>query len=244
MNKMKYIKLIASALLGLMLCSCSGVLTSETSYCEQYAEISRLNARIDELEENGTEIVEVYIPYEVEKLVEVYPVDYEQLQHMREDYYEMSRKLEDVYNELALKYQYSTYLWFRLKCFDLNDYAIAGILGNVMNECGGNTLDINPYALNKSRTHYGICQWSIEYHPDVFGRDIDSQIEYLVATLQEIFDTYGYLYKKGFTYADFCSIGNVDEAADAFRIIYERPGRGTEATRRYNARLAYCTFVH
>ena len=192
-------------------------------------------------------IVPVYQPVEtvvVYETVEVPPANYEYLVERVQYYEEQTKDSPTVFEVVSEDHYYAAYIWDYLQhCLELSPAALAGILGNMMNECGGNTLRLNPYIWNASKTHYGLCQWSKVYNPEVINSDINGQLEYLCATIVDVFNTYGYLYKKGFNYEAFCTLRSPDEAADAFRIIYERPGPTSAAQRRYNARLAYCTFV-
>lgn len=50
-------------------------------------------------------------------------------------------------------------IWDAMKAKGWSDNVCAGILGNIMAECGGGTLDIQPYAHGDGKTSYGICQW-------------------------------------------------------------------------------------
>ena len=53
-------------------------------------------------------------------------------------------------------------IWEGMKAKGWSDEVCAGILGNIMAECGGGTLSIQPYAHGDGRTSYGICQWHNE----------------------------------------------------------------------------------
>lgn len=116
-------------------------------------------------------------------------------------YKEQYNELSEQYKNISLVSQYpsATYVWLYLKDLGYNDYVCAGIMGNIMAETGGNTLDINPGLYSKSGNYYGICQWSISYK-EVWNCDLETQCDFLKNTIQYEFDTFGYKYKTDFNY--------------------------------------------
>ena len=133
-------------------------------------------------------------------------------------------------------------VWAFLKSKGYNDAVTAGILGNMMQECGGGTLDLNPYVYNPTGKYYGLCQWSKAY--GIHGASTLVQLNYLANTLESNFNTYGRLYKSGFTYKDFCNLTSPEEAAKAYLYAYGRGSFGTCGKRQANARTAYNYFVN
>ena len=133
-------------------------------------------------------------------------------------------------------------VWAFLKSKGYNDAVTAGILGNMMQECGGGTLDLNPYVYNPTGKYYGLCQWSKSY--GIHGASTLVQLNYLANTLESNFNTYGRLYKSGFTYKDFCNLTSPEEAAKAYLYAYGRGSFGTCSKRQANARTAYNYFVN
>lgn len=133
-------------------------------------------------------------------------------------------------------------VWAFLKSKGYNDAVTAGILGNMMQECGGGTLDLNPYIYNPTGKYYGLCQWSRMY--GLHGTSTLVQLNYLADTLESNFNTYGRLYKSGFTYTDFCNLTSPEEAAKAYLYAYGRGSFGTCSKRQANARAAYNYFVN
>lgn len=181
-----------------------------------------------------------------------YPEDYEALREkadlldaIYEDRVDYERYLYEKFPEAFTVWSYLT------GEMGLNNYVAAGIIGNMMNECGGNSLKLQPLITSShSMTYkgvsyhfYGICQWFIGYNPQMAGASLEKQLEYLNSNIESIFDNYGYLYKKGFKYADFCALTDCKEAATAFMVVYERPGPSTKTTRQNNACYAYSVFV-
>ena len=77
------------------------------------------------------------------------------------------------------KYPEAYKIWYYLKKLGYNDYVCAGIMGNIMAECGGQTLNIQPYIYNSTFEYYGICQWSLKYCPSVKDMSLDEQLKFL-----------------------------------------------------------------
>ena len=122
-----------------------------------------------------------------------------------------------------------------------NNYVCAGIMGNIMAECGGQTLAIQPYL--RSGSFYGICQWSRRWYPGVQGATLKEQLKYLQNTIKYELDTYGSRYARGFNYEAFCNLKNSQSAALAFAKCYERCASAYYAVRKTNATNAYNYFV-
>lgn len=126
--------------------------------------------------------------------------------------------------EIEEDYYYARVIWNYLRYeMGLNKWCAAGIMGNIMTECGGQTLNIRPYITNSSG-HYGICQWNLKYFPEVRGKNIHGQLEFLNSTLRWILNDYGDRYYDGFNYEKFVVITNEREAAKAFAHAYEGCG--------------------
>ncbi len=124
----------------------------------------------------------------------------------------------------------------------LNDHVAAGILGNMMAEVGGQTLDLQIDCCE--RGYYGICQWRRVYMIyDITGGSLATQLDYLNSTIQDEFSVFGKLYSSGFDYEDFCNLDNEQTAAIAFAIVYERCGSGSYSVRKQNAITAYEYFT-
>ena len=139
-------------------------------------------------------------------------------------------------------YPEATTVWLYLKDLGYNDYVCAGILGNMMAECGGNTLNLKTTVISGDGNYYGICQWSRGY-TDVWGRDLEGQLKFLKGNIQYQFKTFGNLYKSGFTYKKFLALTSCHDAALAFAKVYERCGSGSYGVRQDNAMKAYNYYV-
>ena len=139
-------------------------------------------------------------------------------------------------------------IWGYLKSYGWSDEVCAGIMGNIMVESGGLTLDItyhNKTAVNKYGRFYGICMWSLAYTPKGFeGASVKEQCEYLRDTLYNQFKTFGYYYYPGFNADTFLKMKNINDIALAFAKCYEICGAGGDYAKRQNcAQIAYNYFV-
>ena len=137
------------------------------------------------------------------------------------------------------EYPAASVVWYYLtETMGLNEHVAAGILGNMMAEVGGQTLDLQVDC--SGRGYYGICQWSRKYMVyDITGSNLDTQLGYLNETIEDEFAVFGDLYTSGFTYQDFCNMQNAQDAAKAFAVVYERCGSGSHNVRKSNAVTAY-----
>lgn len=139
---------------------------------------------------------------------------------------------DDIYNctvpdDKYADYPYASQVWEFLKNdMGLNDYVAAGILGNMMAECGGQTLALQPFIYTSG--YYGLCMWYIDYTPQVAWQDVAGQLEVLKDTCKRNMEYFGGNYDY------FCSLTNEVDAAWYFTEYYERGYwasiRGTNAT--------------
>jgi hypothetical protein len=139
------------------------------------------------------------------------------------------------------EYPSATKLWRYMKNLGWNDYVCAGIMGNIMAEVGGQTLDIR-YTLSSSG-YYGMCQWSRGYS-EVWGAGLETQCDFLRDTIKYEFDTYGFKYQKGFNFNSFLNMNDAQQAALAFAKSYERCASKSYNIRQKNALKAYDYFVN
>lgn len=134
-------------------------------------------------------------------------------------------------------------VWTRLKSYGYSDSVSAGIIGNMMRECGGDTLDLDWDIVGhyNGDEFYGLCQWCLRYTPPGFkGSTVIAQCDYLKQTIQLAFANYGGNY-GGITYIEFLQ-SDTRTAAIAFERVYERCGdyanednrRANNAERAYN----------
>lgn len=154
-------------------------------------------------------------------------------------------KYTEKYDKLTLKekadeYPVATEIWLYLKDKGYNDYVCAGILGNLMTEVGGQTLDIQYWLGNNS--YYGMCQWSLKYFNP--PKDLVGQCDYLIETIEEAFDVFGYNYRRNFDYEAFLKLKDERKAALAFAACYERCCSDYYEIRMDNAEIAYKYFTN
>ena len=154
-------------------------------------------------------------------------------------------RIEAMWSEKSGEYPIATQVWRYMKEeLGWNDYVCAGVMGNMMAEVGGQTLNLQPYLYGHSgANYYGLCQWSSRYYPSIQGADVDAQLDFLASTVKKELDTYGYLFRSGLDYEAFCNLTDAEDAAMAFAKAYERCGSGSYGVRQSNALKAYNYFV-
>lgn len=169
--------------------------------------------------------------------------EYQNAKADKKFYKDKLEAVEQAYWDKKMKqYPAATTVWLYLKDMGYNDYVCAGILGNLMAEVGGQTLNINPLR-NTGNGYYGMCQWSTKYYPKVVGKDLNGQLDFLKSNIKTIINKYGKNYESGFDYADFKKLKNEKEVALAFAACYERCASYTYVQRQKNATVAYNYFV-
>lgn len=141
------------------------------------------------------------------------------------------------------EYKYATKVWYFLQENGFSEEVSAGIIGNMMIETSGGDLALNPFIFNPTSKYYGLCQWSVQYHPDVINKPFDEQLRYLLDTIGKEFKTFGNKYSTGFTYNDFLELETPEEAAHAFAAVYERCSTKGYNRRKQAARVAYEYFT-
>lgn len=160
---------------------------------------------------------------------------------------ELYNKYKEVYNEIwsakEANFPVASHVWQTMKSYGWNDAVCAGIMANMMAECGGNTLYLQPTIVSYNGLFYGLCQWQQGYW-QVWYEDTDGQLAFLRDTIEFEMDTYGSNYSWfGFGYDEFLAIENPEDAAEAFLKCYERGSTSTLSQRKENANLAYEYFT-
>jgi hypothetical protein len=139
----------------------------------------------------------------------------------------------------------ATEIWLQMKSYGWTDAACAGIMGNIMRETGGDTLKyIRSDIYNKSKSHYGLCQWAKRYYPDIQPTDTwtpstTEQVEFLRYTIlnqKTLHHNYGFTEEYLLTATDY------REVAKRFCDGYERPAENS-TRRENNAEKAWKYFV-
>lgn len=160
--------------------------------------------------------------------------EYQEAQEACAPYQEIYDSLEARWSEKEAEYPEATQIWTYLKNLGYNDYVCAGILGNIMAEAGGSTLDIQPLVQGG---FYGICQWNQAYS-EVWGASLEEQLDFLRDTIKYELDTFGYAYGKDFDYGAFLQLTDEKDAALAFSKCYERNAPSSYNIRQVNATKA------
>ena len=147
--------------------------------------------------------------------------------------------LEDVAAKYAAKvsivqaegnYDQARQVWNYLRDLGLNKYVCAGILGNIMAEVGGQTLDISRWAQYSATNtkYYGICQWAGSRKNRLlndFGTTLEDQIRFLSVELFEVIPKN----------SSFYNMQDEKQAALYFAKYYERCGTSSYSVRQSNA---------
>ena len=144
------------------------------------------------------------------------------------------------------KYPEAQIVWDALIDYGLSPEVASGIMGNIMAEVGGQTLDFSEWRYWSRGTHYGICQWGGGRKQDLlnnFGPDLKDQVKFLLYELEREMNSYGYIYKTGFGYDEFIAMTDVEQAALAFAKSYERCSSKYYNIRMTNAKKAYNYFM-
>ena len=165
----------------------------------------------------------------------------ENVQNLNKTLEELKRTQNETKNKQEAEYPTATYIWYFLNDYGYNDYVKAGVLGNMMAEAGGQTLNIQVDAYSPG--YYGICQWSLYYNPTLENASLETQVRYLISSMEYEFNTFGKNYKKGFKYSDFLKLDDEKDAALAFAKSYERCTSASYNQRKKNAEKAYKYFV-
>lgn len=137
---------------------------------------------------------------------------------------------------------YAINTWEYLMQRNYGKVITSAILGNMMVETAGGTLNLKPEIYSASKNYYGLCQWSLKYHPRIDEFSFEHQLDYLTGTMPLEFNTFGYLYKAGFGYDDFLKLTDIEEATLAFAVVYERCTPVTYKARQEAALKAYNYF--
>lgn len=140
------------------------------------------------------------------------------------------------------EHYYTTKVWEYFMQRGYGEVVTSAIIGNMMVETAGGTLNLNPNAYSASGNYYGLCQWSLYYYPSTKDLPFEHQLDYLVGDMPYQFNTFGKCYKSGFDYESFLAMKDPAEAALAFAKSYERCSSISYAQRVQAAQVAYDYF--
>lgn len=139
--------------------------------------------------------------------------------------------IQEKTDQRMAEYQQATIIYEKLRERGVPEVATCAIIGNVMREVGGDTLNVSPLIYGGNGGYYGMCQWSLYYNPSVAGASVDGQIDYLMRTIE------GTMRAFGGSYEYFKNMSDVGAAAKYFNNYYERGAHNVQ--RAANGYMAY-----
>lgn len=182
---------------------------------EEVSQYETIEEYLESLEDNRQESIDNY----------KYFSEYYDLLLIEEEEAEWEQRYEE--------YPEATTIWLYLTVeMGYNKYVAAGVLGNIMNEAGGNSLNINPSAHNPAG-YYGICQWNSSMYGDIWYCNLVEQLDYLNRTIEYEYNCCGNM-----SYENFYNLTDEREAALSFARSYERCSSVSYGRRQNNATTA------
>lgn len=144
----------------------------------------------------------------------------------------------------AEEYPIATQVWLYMKdTFGWSDIVCAGVMGNIMGEISGGTLDFNDWNCS---TPYGMFQWLGQRKVDIkakYGEE-PSIFEQLDFMYDELYGTNGVRQQvTDYQREKILNASNEKDVATYFCIYFERPGHSGNERRRY-ATIAYEYFAN
>ena len=140
------------------------------------------------------------------------------------------------------EHYFATKVWEYFRQRGFNNEVTCAIIGNMMIETSGGSLNLKPSIYGPSGNYYGLCQWSQKYYSVTKDLPFEYQLDYLLGSMPWEFNTFGKNYKSGFNYEDFIAMSDTAEAALAFAKSYERCGPASYKMRQEAAIKAYKYF--
>ena len=248
---LKYLKNYSNLIKTCIIIALVIILTIQSVICINHKssykeEVSVLQTELDSLRTKNEEL-ETKVSKQEETLVENEKVLLDkdaQIQKLEEEIKKLKEtsKKSSTSSTQSVKadgnYNQAAKVWNGLKALGLNDYVCAGIMGNIMAEVGGQTLDISRWSQYSSTSsgYYGICQWAGSRKQRLlndFGTTLEDQIRFLSVELFEVIP-------KG---NSFYNMQDEKEAALYFAKYYERCGSGSYSVRQSNATKALDYFT-
>lgn len=227
----KYSNLIRSAVIIALVVICIiqtiQLHNYKSSYQEEVKSGSTIQAELDEIKKQNNELQTKLSEYE-----QIISEKDTQIHQLEEDIVELEKLTAKKITIVADgNYSQTQQIWNELKALGLNDYVCAGIMGNIMAEVGGHTLDISRYSTTSVNGYYGICQWSGSRKQRLlndFGTTLEDQIRFLsVELFEEIPED-----------SSFYNMQDEKEAALYFAKYYERCSSSHYSVRQTNATKA------
>ena len=205
----------------------------KSSYEEEKISGSTMETELDSIKQQNNELQTKLSDYE-----QIISGKDKQIQQLESKIKELESKIPKANTTFKAdgNYNQATEVWNGLKALGLNDYVCAGILGNIMAEVGGQTLDISRWPQYSQKTYYGICQWAGSRKQRLlndFGTTLNDQIRFLSVELFEVIP-------KG---NSFYNMQDEKQAALYFAKYYERCGSSSYGESQTNATTALNYFT-
>jgi hypothetical protein len=201
------------------------IINLDETFEEETEEYKRANLLI---EGELNRIMNIYKKYEI-RIVEIYTIEAEK------QFWEPKRA----------QYPEATQVWLYMKeNFDWSDEVCAGIMGNIMAEIAGGTLDFSKW--NSDDGPYGLCQWlggRKKQIKKIYGNQptIDQQLEFMY---DELYGTDGVTQQvKDYERRKILNAKSAEKAARYFCIWFERPTSKKTGARENYAKMAYEYFT-
>ena len=205
----------------------------KSSYKEEIASVSTMKSELNTVKQNNEELKTQLSEYE--QIILDKDTQIQQLEKDVQDLKDTAAKLAMAAKTGTVKadgnYNQAQTVWNYLRDLGLNEYVCAGIIGNIMAEVGGQTLDISRWPQYSQGTYYGICQWSNGRKQRLlndFGTTLDDQIRFLSVELFEVIPKDN----------SFYNMQDEKEAALYFAKYYERCSSKYYTVRQKNATKA------
>lgn len=217
--------------------SYEGKVQKSQQYEEEFKTLENENGELEVSNQKLNETVQ-----EQKQQIEAYEKQVEELQeqinNLEQEKKLLTSKLAAHVTYPDKDYMQATAVWNHLKSLGLNDYVCAGILGNIMAEVGGQTLDISRWShyAQTNKNYYGICQWAGGRKTRLlneFGSSLDAQIKFLGVELFEVIPENN----------SFYDMQDEKEAALYFAKYYERCRSSSYSVRQRNATTALNYFT-
>lgn len=211
---------------------------------EQQTIKDEIHAQAEELRVNGYTDESI----EIQDLKKQWTIAHARYNEYKEKYNEKWLNSDEFWAQKYEENPTGTYIWRYMKDLGYSDAVCAGIFGNMMLECGieeAGGFDLKWWVYDSSTWFYGLCQWSKTYFPEVYGADLEGQMNCLRDTIKEQIDEAGFVYGGyGFGYEEFLQLEDPAEVAVCFAKAYERCAAQHVWPRRAFAEQAYEYFTN
>ena len=212
-----------------------------------------------EIEEQITTLYD-YISY-LESACQTYDEVAEEISNVKEIISQYESCLAEIidkenhYNKCYTEYPEATTVWFYMKDkFGWSDVACAGIMGNIMAEIGGGTLDFSNWN-NDGANGYGMFQWTSERRrlvKSIYGAapSIEEQLEFMYDELHGTDGVKNQISYIRFSDGTYCTPEYIlncetpEQVAKRFADNFERCNPAYRNPRKGYARIAYNYFVY